>query len=141
MFATGAPAAAASAMNFGSGGNTKAKAWRANTPTELRELFVRASEVTGAGHILVQSLIPGDGRNQFAYCAFFKDGKAVGSIVSQRLRQHPREFGRASTYVETIDLPVLESLSERFLRAINGLDRTLVIVIENCEDADLGVLP
>jgi D-aspartate ligase len=94
---------------------TKAKAWRANTPTELRELFVRASEVTGP----VQSLIPGDGRNQFAYCAFFKDGKAVGSIVSQRLRQHPREFGRASTYVETIDLPVLESLSERFLRAIN----------------------
>ena len=98
---------------------TKAKAWRANTPTELRELFVRASEVTGPGHILVQSLIPGDGRNQFAYCAFFKDGKAVGSIVSQRLRQHPREFGRASTYVETIDLPVLESLSERFLRAID----------------------
>ena len=98
---------------------TKAKAWRADTPTQLRELFVRAGAVTGPGEILVQDLIPGDGRNQFAYCAFFKDGKAVGSIVSQRLRQHPREFGRASTYVETIDLPILESLSERFLRAIN----------------------
>ena len=33
--------------------------------------------------------------------------------------QHLQEFGRASTYVEITDLPVLESLSERFLRAIN----------------------
>jgi D-aspartate ligase len=98
---------------------TKAKAWRASTPMQLRQLFERASELTGPGEILVQDLIPGDGKNQFAYCAFFKDGKAVGSMVSRRLRQHPREFGRASTYVETIDLPALESLSERFLRAIN----------------------
>jgi predicted ATP-grasp superfamily ATP-dependent carboligase len=35
------------------------------------------------------------------------------------MRQHPHEFGRAATYVETIDLPVIEELSERFLRAIN----------------------
>jgi predicted ATP-grasp superfamily ATP-dependent carboligase len=98
---------------------TKAKAWRANTRIQLRQLFTRARELTRPGEILVQDLIPGNGKNQFAYCAFFKDGKAVGSIVSQRLRQHPREFGRASTYVETVDLPVLESLAERFLRAIN----------------------
>ena len=98
---------------------TKAKAWRADTPAQLRELFARAGEVTNPGEILIQDLIPGDGKNQYAYCAFFKDGKAVGSIVTQRLRQHPREFGRASTYVETVELPILESLSERFLRAIN----------------------
>jgi predicted ATP-grasp superfamily ATP-dependent carboligase len=35
------------------------------------------------------------------------------------LRQHPREFGRAATYVETIEHPEIEELSERFLRAIN----------------------
>jgi len=40
-------------------------------------------------------------------------------MVTRRLRQHPREFGRASTFVETIDLPALESLSKRFLGAIN----------------------
>ncbi|HEV2928721.1 MAG TPA: ATP-grasp domain-containing protein, partial [Propionibacteriaceae bacterium] len=33
-------------------------------------------------------------------------------------RQHPPEFGRASTFVETTDLPLLETLSERFLQAI-----------------------
>jgi D-aspartate ligase len=98
---------------------TKAKAWRANTKAELHELFVRATKLAGPGQILIQDLVPGDGRNQFAYCAFFKDGKAVASMVTRRLRQHPREFGRASTYVDTIDLPALETLSERFLKATN----------------------
>jgi predicted ATP-grasp superfamily ATP-dependent carboligase len=98
---------------------TKAKAWRASNRSELRELFERASALAGAGEILIQDLIPGDGCHQFAYCAFFKDGKAVGSMVTQRRRQHPHEFGRASTFVETVDLPALKASSERFLRAID----------------------
>ena len=98
---------------------TKAKAWRANNQTELRELFQRAVVHVGPGEVMIQDLIPGDGRQQFAYCAFFKEGRAVGSMVVQRSRQHPQEFGRASTFVETIELPLLEVLSERFLRAIN----------------------
>jgi predicted ATP-grasp superfamily ATP-dependent carboligase len=40
-------------------------------------------------------------------------------MVAQRRRQHPPEFGRASTFVETIDLPLLETLSERFLKEID----------------------
>jgi predicted ATP-grasp superfamily ATP-dependent carboligase len=98
---------------------TKAKAWRANNKGELQELFRRATALAGPGEILIQDLIPGDGGHQFAYCAFFKDGEAVGSMVTRRKRQHPHDFGRASTYVETIDLPALETLSKRFLRAIN----------------------
>lgn len=98
---------------------TKAKAWRADDRRQLEELFRRAHEVTGDGEVMVQELIPGDGRCQFAYCALFKDGRALGSMVARRNRQHPPEFGRASTYVETIDLPALEELSERFLRAID----------------------
>jgi predicted ATP-grasp superfamily ATP-dependent carboligase len=40
-------------------------------------------------------------------------------MVVRRWRQYPPEFGRWSTYVETIDLPVLERQSEEFLRAID----------------------
>ena len=98
---------------------TKVKAWRANSKEELRELLKRANALMGPGEIIVQDLVPGDGKHQFGYCAFFKDGKAVGSMVTRRRRQHPYEFGRASTFVETIDLPALESLSERFLRKID----------------------
>ncbi len=50
--------------------------------------------------------------------AFFKDGRSLGSMVARRWRQHPPEFGRASTFVETTELPLLETLSELFLRRI-----------------------
>jgi predicted ATP-grasp superfamily ATP-dependent carboligase len=40
-------------------------------------------------------------------------------MVVRRTRQHPPEFGRASTFVETIELPELEALSEKFLRSID----------------------
>jgi D-aspartate ligase len=98
---------------------TKAKAWRANSHSELETLFRQASELAGDGEIMVQELIPGGGSQQFSYCAFFRDGEAVGKMVVRRRRQHPLEFGRASTYVETMDIPILEELSERFLRAID----------------------
>jgi D-aspartate ligase len=98
---------------------TKAKAWLANSHSELRAVFRKASEVTRCEEIMVQELIPGGGSQQFSYCGFFRDGEAVGKMVVQRRRQHPLQFGRASTYVETLDAPILEELSERFLRAID----------------------
>jgi predicted ATP-grasp superfamily ATP-dependent carboligase len=39
-------------------------------------------------------------------------------MTARRRRQHPPEFGRASTYVETIDLPEIVEPAERLLRAI-----------------------
>jgi D-aspartate ligase len=98
---------------------TKAKAWRANDAEELAERFMQAAAFVPEGEIMVQEMIPGDGRQQFAFCAFFKEGESVGSMVARRRRQHPPEFGRASTLVETVEIPLLEELSERFLRAID----------------------
>lgn len=98
---------------------TKAKAWRADSIDELRALLKKAFNLVGPGEIIVQELIPGGGQQQLAYCAFFRDGKAVGKMVARRRRQHPLQFGKASTYVETVDVPILEDYSERFLRAIN----------------------
>ncbi len=98
---------------------TKAKAWCANSHAELKILFRKASELVGPGEIMVQELIPGGGTQQFAYCAFFSKGEAIGKMVARRRRQHPLRFGRSSTYVETADIPLLEELSERFLRGSN----------------------
>ncbi|MGB6691527.1 MAG: hypothetical protein WBE76_27130 [Terracidiphilus sp.] len=98
---------------------TKAKAWRANNQEELESLFSRAARQVGAGEVILQDLIPGNGQQQFAYCAFFKAGRSVGSMVVRRTRQHPPEFGRASTFVETTDLRLLETMSESFLKAID----------------------
>jgi D-aspartate ligase len=98
---------------------TKCKAWRADSREELVRRFRDAAELVGASEVVVQELIPGNGQTQLGYCAFFKDGKAHGSMVVKRLRQHPVEFGRASTFVRTVEMPELEELSERFLRSID----------------------
>jgi D-aspartate ligase len=98
---------------------TKAKAWCAHSHEELKNLFLKASSLVPLGEVMVQELVPGGGSQQFSYCAFFRDGRAVGKMVARRRRQHPLQFGKASTYVETVDIPEIEELSERFLRAIN----------------------
>jgi predicted ATP-grasp superfamily ATP-dependent carboligase len=98
---------------------TKAKAWAANSHTELRRVFQKAAELVGPGEVMIQEAIPGGGTQQISYCAFFRDGEAVGKMVTRRRRQHPLQFGRASTYVETIHAPIVEELSERFLRSID----------------------
>ncbi|HEY0756468.1 MAG TPA: hypothetical protein VGD98_21125 [Ktedonobacteraceae bacterium] len=98
---------------------TRVKAWRANTKSELRERFLLAYDILGPDEIMLQELIAGGGDQQFSYCAFFKEGQALGHMTCLRRRQHPLEFGRASTFVETIELPVLEELSNRFLKAID----------------------
>jgi len=98
---------------------TGAKAWRAETPDQLNEVFRKAIQQIRPEEILIQEIIPGNGQRQYSYCAFFRDGVGHSTLVAKRLRQHPREFGRAATYVETIEHPEIEELSERFLRAIN----------------------
>jgi D-aspartate ligase len=98
---------------------TGVKAWRADNRDELAERVRQAAALVETSEVMVQELIPGDGRQQFAYCAFFKNGQAIASMVVRRQRQHPPDFGRASTFVETIDLPEIEVLSQRFLQAIN----------------------
>jgi predicted ATP-grasp superfamily ATP-dependent carboligase len=98
---------------------TRAKAWRADNRAELAAVFGRAAEIVGRGEVIIQELIPGGGAEQYAYCAFFRRGQAVASMTVRRRRQHPSDFGRASTYVETVSVGELAEPSIRFLRAID----------------------
>lgn len=97
---------------------TGAKAWRADTREEMTRLYEKAERQICREEILVQEIIPGDGREQYSWCAFVQNGRPHSTLCARRLRQHPREFGRAATYVESTDAPEIEELSERFVRAI-----------------------
>jgi D-aspartate ligase len=98
---------------------TGVKAWRADDKRELSQRFQEATAIVGEGRVLVQELIPGDGLSQYSYCAFVKHGNPLATMTARRRRQHPPQFGRASTFVETVEEPWLEQMSERFLRAID----------------------
>jgi predicted ATP-grasp superfamily ATP-dependent carboligase len=98
---------------------TGVKAWRADDKQQLVDAYERALRVLDPSEIIVQEMIPGGGHRQLSYCAFFKDGLPVATMTTRRLRQHPSDFGRASTYVRTERLPELAAPSERFLRTID----------------------
>jgi D-aspartate ligase len=98
---------------------TGAKAWRADDAATLLESYRRASAVVPPGEVMIQELVPGGGESQYAYCTLFKEGAALADMTVLRRRQHPSDFGRSSTYVETIDLPLLAEPSARFLKAID----------------------
>lgn len=97
----------------------KVKALRADDSAQLEDIFRRVCGVIPPDEVMFQELIPGGGERQFSYCAFFKEGTPVAKMVVRRTRQHPHDFGRSSTYVETVNLPELEEPSERFLREID----------------------
>ena len=97
---------------------TGAKAWRADTPEQLHSLYEKAAHQIKPEEILIQEIVPGGGGDQFSYCAFVQNGRPHSTLTARRARQHPREFGRAATYVETVDVPVIEELSQRFVEAI-----------------------
>ena len=98
---------------------TKAKAWRADSREELISRFIDASSFVPAGELMIQDLIPGGSGQQYGYCAFFKAGRAIGAMTTHNIRSHPPQLGRSSSFVESIDLPVIEQSAQQFLRAIN----------------------
>ncbi len=97
---------------------TKKKAYRANNKEELVDLYERMAGVINPFEILIQELIPGRAENLFSFVGFFKDGVPVAGLSARRPRQHPMEFGRASTFVETVNVPELETLATKFLTGI-----------------------
>ena len=93
-----------------------AKAWRADNRSELLEKYDAAKSLVGADAIMIQELIAGDGTAQFSYAAIWHRGRPIGSLVAQRRRQYPVDFGFTSTFVETVEQREVEVAAERFCR-------------------------
>jgi D-aspartate ligase len=97
---------------------TEDKAWRADDNTALSNRYEEARRLMPAEHILVQELIPGGGQDQFSFAALASDGMVLASLVARRTRQYPMEFGRASTFVETVDAPEVAALGAKVIEAM-----------------------
>jgi predicted ATP-grasp superfamily ATP-dependent carboligase len=87
--------------------------------------------------LLVQELVPGNGDSQYSYAALWRDGQPVAGVTARRTRQYPVDFGRASTFVETVDAP---EVVERSRRLIERIGLTGLAEVELKRDARDGVL-
>jgi D-aspartate ligase len=98
---------------------TQAKAWKADDRAQLVSLYKRAASLVGNDAIIVQEWIPGGGEAQFSYAALCERGEPIVSLTARRSRQHPIDFGRSSTFVESIEQSEVEELARRFLKSLN----------------------
>jgi predicted ATP-grasp superfamily ATP-dependent carboligase len=91
------------------------KALPANDPDELATQYQRAVDVVGAAAIMIQEVIPGDGREQYSLAAFCKDGQVVAGMTARRRRQFPFDYGLGSSLVEAVEAPEVFALGRRLL--------------------------
>ena len=95
----------------------KTKVLVCNDEKELLCNYHKALEVIPANEIIVQEIIPGASKNQFSACFLFLQEKSYVSLTACRMRQHPLEFGNATTYAETADIAILKEFGEQILSA------------------------
>jgi D-aspartate ligase len=106
---------------------TRAKAWKADDRDALLSLYQRAAACVGGDAVIIQAWIPGGGEAQFSYAGLWNGGKAIAALVARRTRQYPIDFGRSSTFVETVEQQQVEELACRLLES---LDYTGVVEVE-----------
>jgi predicted ATP-grasp superfamily ATP-dependent carboligase len=109
------------------------KAWRVDDRASLVARYREALAQMPAEHLLVQELIRGDGQNQFSFAALASEGRLIASLVARRTRQYPMDFGRASSFVETIDAPEVVALGTMVIEAMGY---TGIVEVEFKLDSD-----
>lgn len=113
------------------------KAWRVDDRAELGRRYLDALGVAPADQVMIQEWVPGDGDHQYAFAAVCAGGEPRQYVTARRTRQYPRDFGRASTYVETVEHPAVAKDATRLLHEL-GIDG--LVEVEFKQDAGLGTL-
>jgi len=113
------------------------KVWIIEDREELLRRYVEASQFLPAGHVMIQEIIPGGGECQLSFASTCRDGEVLAYLTAERTRQMPPDFGRASTFVETVDIPEVVEPSQRI---IADLRLTGLVEVEYKRDPRNGLV-
>ena len=97
----------------------KKKVFVCNNKAELVTFYKKATEVIPEDQIIIQEIIKGPCENQFSACFLISKNKVISSLSACRKRQHPIDFGNATTYAEANYVPEILKVGERLLKEIN----------------------
>jgi len=87
--------------------------------SELIKNYLLAAKAIPKDEIMVQEIIQGSSDNQFSACFFFKNKKPYVSLLAARNRQHPLDFGNATTFAFTIKESIIYDYAIKLLSEIN----------------------
>jgi predicted ATP-grasp superfamily ATP-dependent carboligase len=97
----------------------KKKAYKVENQQQLIEVYNFVNSIIDSSEILVQEFLNGGPKNLYSFCPFYKKGEIKASITARRFRQHPMDFGHATTFAETVQIPELEYFAAKFLKEID----------------------
>jgi predicted ATP-grasp superfamily ATP-dependent carboligase len=97
---------------------TLQKAVRADNREELIRRYRRMASVIDPAEIMLQEFIQGCPDNLYSFCCLFSDNRVKAKLVAKRPRQHPMQFGTATTYAYTCNIPELEEPATRVLKRV-----------------------
>ena len=97
----------------------KKKVFVCNNKDELIYNYHKAISIIPSDEIIVQEIIPGSSENQFSACFLFNKNEPLVQLVAKRKRQHPIDFGNATTYAETANSNELINIAENILKYVD----------------------
>lgn len=97
---------------------THKKAILVENREELIAEFNAMIALIPASQIVIQEMLTGGPRNLYSFVTVFDGERAVAGMSARRSRQHPMDFGHATTFAESVKVPEIEELAARFLKAI-----------------------
>ncbi len=97
----------------------KTKAYRVNNKNELFGIYKYVCQVIDPSEVLIQEMIEGGPENLYSYGTFYKKDFARIGAVARRSRQHPMDFGHATTFAEIVNIPEITDLANKFLESID----------------------
>ncbi len=101
----------------------KKKVFVCNNKEELLNNYELALQAISPSEIIVQEIIEGNSQNQYSVGLFFANKRVYNYIIARRKRQHPKDFGNATTFAESVEIEILKERAIKLLEAIdyNGL--------------------
>lgn len=97
----------------------KKKVFVCNNKDELKVYYDKAISIIPKEEIIIQDIVPGNSEHQYSVCFMFDGKNPLVTLSARRARQHPPDFGNATTYAETVDIPEIVSYAKKILSKIN----------------------
>ena len=100
-------------------GATGQKVFFCRDAEELFANYRRILTIISPEEVILQQFLTGGAKQLYSFGSFFAGGEVFGSLVANRIRQKPMDFGISTCFARTVINPEIEQLAESFLRAIN----------------------
>jgi len=97
---------------------TKKKAVKVENKDRLVKEYHKMASIIDPSEIIVQEMIETVPGNLYSYATFFDGERSIAGLSARRWRQHPIVFGQATTYAQSVDLPVLKNLATKLLKEL-----------------------